>query len=68
MPKPFCAFPECKTKIKLVEVTLGTCRCEKVFCLKHRLPETHTCPIIFKLDKDDFIKENICVAPKIDAL
>ena len=33
----------CKKKC----VVLVTCKCEKNYCLKHRLPETHLCTYIF---------------------
>jgi predicted nucleic acid binding AN1-type Zn finger protein len=68
MPKMKCAFPDCKHKIKTAEIVLGTCRCEKVFCLQHRLPESHDCQVVFQLNKDKFIKENKCVSIKIDAI
>ena len=68
MPKQICAHKDCKVKIKMIEVTLGTCRCQKVFCVKHRLPERHNCPVIIKLDKDEFLDANKCVAQKIDAI
>lgn len=68
MPKQVCACKDCKTKIKMIEVTLGTCRCDKVFCPKHRLPEAHDCPVIQRLDKEQFMEQNKCVALKIDAI
>lgn len=68
MPKQVCACEDCKVKIKMIEVTLGTCRCQKVFCPKHRLPESHNCPVIVRLDKDAFVAEHKCVALKIDAI
>lgn len=68
MPKQVCALKECNTKIKTVDVTLGTCRCAKVFCTKHRLPEAHMCPVILRIDKDTFIDQNKCVAVKINAI
>lgn len=68
MPKQICAHKECKVKIKMIEMTMGTCRCQKVFCVKHRLPESHNCPVIIKFNKDDFVKSNLCVASKIETI
>ena len=68
MPKQVCACKDCKNKIKLVDMTLGTCRCKKVFCTKHRLPEAHNCEVIQRLDKDQFIEQHKCVSLKIDVI
>lgn len=65
MPKQSCAYPECKKKVNQVEMLMGKCRCENVYCSKHRMPETHKCEFIYKYDKDEFIKANKCVAAKI---
>jgi predicted nucleic acid binding AN1-type Zn finger protein len=65
MPKQVCAYPECKNKINQVEMVMGKCRCENIYCIKHRLPEKHHCNFVYKIDKDEFIKENKCVAPKV---
>ena len=65
MPKQSCAYPECKKKVNQVEMLMGKCRCENVYCSKHRMPETHKCEFIYKYDKDEFITANKCVAAKI---
>ena len=65
MPKQSCAYPECKKKVNQVEMLMGKCRCENVYCSKHRMPETHKCEFIYKYEKDEFIKANKCVAAKI---
>uniref|UniRef100_A0A8C4N8W4 Zinc finger, AN1-type domain 3 n=1 Tax=Eptatretus burgeri TaxID=7764 RepID=A0A8C4N8W4_EPTBU len=33
----------CRAKLELVQQQLGLCRCERVFCGLHRLPEQHGC-------------------------
>lgn len=53
-----CQFPDCKGK------ALDLCHCnycQKDFCLKHRLPETHTCENINSLreKKLDLLKKNL---------
>ena len=66
--KQICACTDCKTRIKMVEVTLGTCRCQKVFCPKHRLPEAHQCQLVQRISKDAFVDANKCIAPKIETI
>lgn len=34
---------QCQTKLELVQQELGSCRCGRVFCMRHRLPEQHGC-------------------------
>ena len=64
-----CDSQDCKKKVCLI----GTCKsCEKKFCSKHRLPETHNCCKIEKLkeNRKEQIKEKLlsekCVASKIN--
>ena len=35
-----CAHIKCNGKLKLSDMK---CRCHKIYCSKHRLPETHLC-------------------------
>ena len=35
-----CAFENCNRKLKLIDFA---CKCEKIFCKIHRLPENHNC-------------------------
>lgn len=65
MVKQICFFPKCKAKIKSVNMIIGNCRCENIYCMKHRMPETHQCTYIFKINKDVFINSNKCVAEKL---
>ena len=41
MPKKRCAYPGCRRKIKPIDAIQGACRCGKLFCSEHRLPEVH---------------------------
>lgn len=50
-----CAFADCKKKIKLVHIK---CKCDKVFCDKHRLPETHKCTYDYKNEGRKILKKN----------
>jgi len=38
----------CAVKLNLVDLTMGACKCELVFCKAHRLPESHACAFDFK--------------------
>lgn len=35
-----CALEECKCKLKLTDMK---CRCNLIYCSRHRYPETHDC-------------------------
>ena len=36
--------PICNYRIKPVETIIGHCKnCNKIYCIKHRLPESHKC-------------------------
>ncbi len=61
-----CSFEGCKKKLKTVDKIMGLCRCENVFCKIHRLPEQHNCSFQFIINKDEFIRENKCVAIKVE--
>lgn len=45
-----CPFPGCKKKLALTD---SECRCGSVFCIKHRLPETHECTFNYKDEKKE---------------
>ncbi|KAL6127026.1 hypothetical protein ACLB2K_075071 [Fragaria x ananassa] len=62
-----CQNESCKKKLTLVQVMSGKCRCEGVFCAKHRLPEEHSCSVNFKeTGKEVLAQQNpVCVADKL---
>ena len=43
--RPRCAFDGCKKRIRITDVK---CRCENIYCKKHRLPENHECSFDYK--------------------
>lgn len=52
--KTRCAL--CKVKISAVDTIISSCKCEKNYCLKHRMPESHKCEKleqIVKTQKDN---------------
>jgi len=38
--KTRCSFEGCRKKLKLTDMP---CRCQQLYCQKHRLPESHIC-------------------------
>lgn len=66
--KQICNHKDCNKKIKLIDTTIGMCRCDQTFCMKHRLPEMHDCSFNFTIDKETFIKSNLCIRPKVEFL
>jgi hypothetical protein len=46
MPSKRCNAPECKKKVVLDVL----CKCAKVFCPEHRMPEDHGCSFDFKTE------------------
>ena len=56
--KKICNFEECKSKQSLI----GNCKwCNKNYCLKHRLPESHLCIGLDKLDKFSNISTRLII-------
>ena len=55
---PRCCFinsnnEKCRKKLKLTDYP---CRCQKRFCVTHRLPEKHLCHINYKeINKDSYL-------------
>jgi predicted nucleic acid binding AN1-type Zn finger protein len=45
-----CQHTDCKKKITLIQTHTNECRCKKVFCDQHRLPETHICDVDHKAE------------------
>ena len=55
-----CNAIGCNKKLGLI---LNICRCEKVYCAKHRLPETHNCSYDYKLaGRTKLEEDNKCIA------
>jgi hypothetical protein len=59
-----CIYNECNKKLKLTDFP---CRCNKLFCCIHRLPENHKCDYNFKENgKNKLRLDNpICSGEKI---
>ena len=50
----FCAAKGCKKKVNLMSFT---CKCDKVFCTEHRMPEEHECTFDWKEHGKSLIAE-----------
>ena len=72
-----CPYNGCNEKIPPAAALIGQCnKCNKCFCVVHRLPEAHECTFIkdteqLEKEKESKIKkanELRCVANKIDKI
>ena len=55
-----CFF--CNKRIMLVDEIIGKCKCNHVFCKKHRLPAQHQCMHAFIFDPSNL---KPCIASKV---
>ena len=46
---------QCKCKLNIIETTF-VCKCTKIFCMTHRLPEYHECTYDYKNDRVQLVK------------
>ena len=63
----YCEFEGCKKKLKLINFK---CKCEKTFCILHRLSEQHSCTYEYKNElnndkKQKEINDAKCISDKI---
>jgi hypothetical protein len=65
-----CDYKQCNKKLNSVMIVVCKCRCEKIFCFKHKLPELHNCTYIYFTndDKKKFIENNKIVKKKISII
>lgn len=68
--KTKCQFISCGKKITFTNILTNTCKCKLVFCNEHRLPELHECSYDYldNVDSNKFIKENKCIASKLNKI
>ena len=62
--KNICAYPDCKKKICIVDMLSSKCKCGKIYCILHRLPESHDCNYDYykEVDMKKEIDKMKCVA------
>ena len=62
----YCNFENCNRKIKLTDFP---CKCDKIFCKIHRLPEYHNCVYNYKENDVEKKIENMkCISEKINKI
>jgi hypothetical protein len=53
-----CCFI-CHKKLSLVECTTNKCKCDEIFCKKHKEPIQHQCTFNFFTANCNILKENL---------
>jgi len=49
----------CEKKLKLSEEAIGKCKCDSIFCIKHR--ENHNCTYDYKKESVAFLSKNLII-------
>ncbi len=49
-----CNLEECNKKLQLTDFK---CKCNNIYCSKHRLPETHSCNYDYKTSGRDLLNK-----------
>ena len=60
----------CRAKLSLIECQI-MCKCQNLYCYKHRLPEQHNCNFEFKPtdeEKDKKADTIRCVSDKVEKI
>ncbi len=52
----------CTTRVTLADEIMGKCKCQHIFCKRHRLPSQHQCQYLYEFD-NTLLKP--CIASKI---
>lgn len=65
MVKNLCSHEGCNKKLYLTQLIIGTCRCGGYFCNKHRLNHNCTYDYSKERNKEQFVKDNLCIHEKI---
>ena len=66
---PKCSCQGCSLRVSLAQQEVGRCnKCTGVFCLQHRLPESHQCfgkTSLTEEEKKVMVQSMRCVAAKV---
>lgn len=54
--KARCNYKDCRKKLGLIKFT---CRCEKDFCITHKLPESHQCTFNYLCKSKMVLKDKL---------
>jgi len=60
-----CKAENCRCKISLTQEITNKCKCGKLFCNKHKMPEQHNCTYDWTQIQTNFIEDNKCIAKKV---
>jgi hypothetical protein len=56
----------CEKKLKLSEEAIGKCKCDNIFCIKHR--ENHSCDYDYKLENTKNLSKSLIINIKPEKL
>ena len=60
-----CSFSGCKKKVSLVETVTNKCKCNNIYCVLHKNPESHQCTFDYKASLSSEIMKNECKPCKV---
>jgi len=49
----------CSKNLSLVQSIAGKCKCSKIFCLNHHIPEKHSCEYNYKCTYQNKLSSNM---------
>ena len=55
--KKKCNVKDCNKKLSIAELQIGLCKCNKVYCSKHRIYSNHECDYDYKKENEDKLRE-----------
>jgi hypothetical protein len=55
--KKRCNVKNCNKKLSIAELQIGLCKCNKVYCSKHRIFSNHDCDYNYKQENEKKLKE-----------
>ncbi len=62
-----CSYENCNKKLKLIHFK---CKCNMIFCMKHKMPEIHNCSFDYRAIDNlcQKIENTRCIADKIKSI
>jgi len=65
-----CHYDNCNKKLSMTELMTCKCKCGNIYCLLHRLSESHKCRYNFKgeINVTDYIEKNKCDSNKLKGI
>ena len=61
-----CQFPECSKKLTLVQ-QMTRCKCQKIFCKKHRAGSQHNCTFDYKNEQTKTLETKLLKGKVVNA-